>query len=125
MIVQRLTLAPFVPMGDEVVRGERAGRAYLRLLNPPTFRWLMRHQGVADLSKIAELDAYLVVLLRRTDSDCGFLRSCVVPGRRSRVHGEAGWLRGCGGGQRTDLVHQREHVAVLRDLDDATVVDPD
>ena len=35
------------------------GEAYLRLLNPPTFRWLMRHQGIADLSKIttAELDA--------------------------------------------------------------------
>jgi hypothetical protein len=44
------------------------GDAYLRLPNPPTFRWLMRHQGVADLRKIAELDAYLV-LLRRTDSD--------------------------------------------------------
>ena len=55
------------------------GDAYLRLLNPPTFRWQMRHQGIADLSKIAELDAYLV-LLRRTDSDCAFLRSCVVPG---------------------------------------------
>jgi hypothetical protein len=35
------------------------GEAYLRLLNPPTFRRLMRHQGIADLSKIttAELDA--------------------------------------------------------------------
>jgi haloalkane dehalogenase len=51
------------------------GEAYLRLLNPPTFRWLMRHQGVADLSKIttAELDAYLV-LLRRTDNGRAFLK---------------------------------------------------
>jgi haloalkane dehalogenase len=51
------------------------GEAYLRLLNPPTFRWLMRHQGVADLSKItiAELDAYLV-LLRRTDKGRAFLK---------------------------------------------------
>jgi haloalkane dehalogenase len=49
------------------------GEAYLRLLNQPTFRWLMRHQGIADLSKIttAELDAYLV-LLRRTDNGRAF-----------------------------------------------------
>jgi haloalkane dehalogenase len=51
------------------------GEAYLRLLNQPTFRWLMRHQGVADLSKIttAELDASLV-LLRRTDNGHAFLK---------------------------------------------------
>jgi haloalkane dehalogenase len=51
------------------------GEAYLRLLNPPTFRWLIRRQGVADLSKIttAELDAYLV-LLRRTDNGRAFLK---------------------------------------------------
>ena len=51
------------------------GEAYLRLLNPPIFRWLMRRQGVADLSKIttAELDAYLV-LLRRTDKGRAFLK---------------------------------------------------
>ena len=49
------------------------GDAYLRLLNPPTFGWRMRHQGVADLSKIAGLDAYLV-LLRRTDNDRAFLK---------------------------------------------------
>ena len=75
-------------MGDEAVAVKGLGDAYLRLLNPPTFRWQMRHQGVADLSKIAELDAYLV-LLRRTDSDCAFLRSCVFPAR-SRVHGRTG-----------------------------------
>ena len=69
------------------------GDAYLRLLNPPTFRWLMRHQGVADLSKITELDAYLV-LLRRTDSDCGFLRSCVVPGQQQGPWTEQGGYAG-------------------------------
>jgi hypothetical protein len=100
------------------------GDAYLRLPNPPTFRWLMRHQGVADIRKIAELDAYLV-LLRRTDSDPCLLE--MMRGSRPAAGSmdEAEWLRGCGGGQRTDLVHQREHVAILRDLDDATVVDPD
>src|SRR6478672_10834055 len=51
------------------------GEVYLRLLNPPIFRWLMRRQGVADLSKIttAELDAYLV-LLRRSDKGRAFLK---------------------------------------------------
>jgi haloalkane dehalogenase len=51
------------------------GEADPRLLNQPTFRWLMRHQGIADLSKIttAELDAYLV-LLRRTDNGRAFLK---------------------------------------------------
>ena len=50
------------------------GEAYLLLLNQPTFRWLLRHQG-ADLSKIttAEADAYLV-LLRRTDNGRAFLK---------------------------------------------------
>ena len=65
------------------------GDAYLRLPNPPTFRWLMRHQGVADLRKIAELDAYLV-LLRRTDSDLCLLE--IMRGSRqqhSRVHGRS------------------------------------
>ena len=36
----------------------------------------------------------------------------------------AGWLRGRGVWQRTNLVHQCEHIAVLRDLDDPTVLDP-
>ena len=51
------------------------GEAYLLLLNQPTLRWLMRHQGIADLSKIttAELDAYLV-LLRHTDNGRAFLK---------------------------------------------------
>jgi haloalkane dehalogenase len=51
------------------------GEAYLRLLNPATFRWVMRRQGIADLSKIntAELDAYLV-LLRRIDNGSAFLK---------------------------------------------------
>jgi hypothetical protein len=51
------------------------GEAYLRLLNPLIFRWLMRRQAVVDLSKIttAELDSYLV-LLRRTDKGRAFLK---------------------------------------------------
>jgi haloalkane dehalogenase len=62
-----LVMKPFAVMG--------LGEVYLRLLNPPTFRWLMRRQGVADLGKIttAEIDAYLV-LLRRADKGRAFLK---------------------------------------------------
>lgn len=51
------------------------GEAYLLLLNQPTFRWLMRHQGIArpQQDTNAELDAYLV-LLRRTDNGRAFLK---------------------------------------------------
>jgi haloalkane dehalogenase len=53
----------------------RIGEIYLRILNKPLFRWLMRLQGVADLTKItnAELDAYLD-LLRRVDHGRAFLK---------------------------------------------------
>jgi pimeloyl-ACP methyl ester carboxylesterase len=51
------------------------GEIYLRILNKPVFRVLMRLQGVADLTKIsnAELDAYLD-LLRRVDGGRAFLK---------------------------------------------------
>ncbi len=51
------------------------GEIYLRIINKPLFRWLMRLQGVADLTKItnAELDAYLD-LLRRVDGGKAFLK---------------------------------------------------
>jgi hypothetical protein len=51
------------------------GEIYLRIINKPLFRWLMRLQGVADLTKItnAELDAYLD-LLRRVDGGRAFLK---------------------------------------------------
>jgi haloalkane dehalogenase len=51
------------------------GEIYLRILNKPLFRLLMRLQGVADLTKItkAELDAYLD-LLRRVDGGRAFLK---------------------------------------------------
>lgn len=55
------------------VRG--VGPAYLRSLNKPMFRALMRRQGVADTSAVtpAELDAY-VDLLRRQDGGAAFLK---------------------------------------------------
>ena len=55
------------------VRG--VGPAYLRSLNKPMFRALMRLQGVADTSAVsrAELDAY-VDLLKRGDGGAAFLK---------------------------------------------------
>jgi pimeloyl-ACP methyl ester carboxylesterase len=49
--------------------------AYLRMLTPRLFRWLMGRQGVADLTKVsdAELDAYLA-LLRHGDGGRAFLK---------------------------------------------------
>ncbi|EFQ83726.1 hydrolase, alpha/beta domain protein [Aeromicrobium marinum DSM 15272] len=54
------------------VRG--VGKAYLRSLNKPLFRMLMRLQGVADMSAVPrqELDAY-VDLLKRGDGGAAFL----------------------------------------------------
>src|SRR6476661_116655 len=51
------------------------GEAYLRVLNPPVFRWLTRRQGISDPAAVtaAELDAYLV-LLRRGDHGRAFLK---------------------------------------------------
>lgn len=61
-----LVMKPFA------VRG--VGEVYLRMINQPAFRLLMRWQGVADPSKItnAELDAYLM-LLRAQDHGRAFL----------------------------------------------------
>ena len=61
------TMQPFA------VRG--VGPAYLRSLNKPMFRALMRLQGVADTSAVtrAELDAY-VDLLKRGDGGAAFLK---------------------------------------------------
>jgi pimeloyl-ACP methyl ester carboxylesterase len=69
------------PVGFELAAAHPARVASLTVLNAPvevdTFHrpWVMRHQGIADLSKIttAELDAYLV-LLRRTDKGRAFLK---------------------------------------------------
>ena len=62
-----LVMKPFAVKG--------LGELYLRVINPPAFRWLMRWQGIADPSKVtkAELDAYLV-LLRRVDAGRAFLK---------------------------------------------------
>jgi len=51
------------------------GEIYLRSLSKPTFRLLMRLQGVRDMSAVssAELDAY-VDLLKRDDGGRAFLR---------------------------------------------------
>jgi haloalkane dehalogenase len=51
------------------------GEVYLRILNKPLFRQLMRWQGIANQSKItnAELDAHLE-LLRRVDGGRAFLK---------------------------------------------------
>jgi pimeloyl-ACP methyl ester carboxylesterase len=51
------------------------GPAYLRSLNKPVFRALMRRQGIADTSAVtpAALDAY-VDLLRRGDGGAAFLK---------------------------------------------------
>jgi pimeloyl-ACP methyl ester carboxylesterase len=51
------------------------GEAYLRILNKPLFRWLMRRQGIADQAKIsnAEMDAHLD-LLRRGDGGRALLK---------------------------------------------------
>ena len=51
------------------------GEVYLRILNRPLFRWLMRRQAVQDRSQVtsAELDAYLK-LLRRGDGGRAFLQ---------------------------------------------------
>jgi haloalkane dehalogenase len=51
------------------------GPAYLKTMNKPVFRLLMRQQGVADHSAVsrAELDAYLD-LLRRGDGGAAFLK---------------------------------------------------
>jgi haloalkane dehalogenase len=51
------------------------GEIYLKLLTKPTFRMLMRLQGIEDMSATsrAELDAY-VDLLRRGDGGTAFLR---------------------------------------------------
>jgi len=51
------------------------GSAYLRSLNKPLFRALMRMQGVAHTSAVpaAELDAY-VDLLKRSDGGAAFLK---------------------------------------------------
>lgn len=51
------------------------GKAYLRSLNKPLFRILMRLQGVQDMSATtnADLDAY-VDLLRRGDGGAAFLK---------------------------------------------------
>ena len=62
-----LVMKPFAVKG--------LGELYLRVINPPAFRWLMHWQGIADPSKVtkAELDAYLV-LLRRVDGGRAFLK---------------------------------------------------
>ncbi len=51
------------------------GFAYLKTMNKPVFRALMRQQGIADQSAVsrAELDAYLN-LLRRGDGGAAFLK---------------------------------------------------
>jgi len=51
------------------------GPAYLKTLTKPTFRALMRLQGIADTSAVpsAELDAY-VDLLKRDDGGAAFLK---------------------------------------------------
>jgi pimeloyl-ACP methyl ester carboxylesterase len=51
------------------------GEVYLRMLNRPLFRWLMRWQAVADQSQVksAEIDAYLE-LLRGDDGGRAFLQ---------------------------------------------------
>ncbi|HWH43215.1 MAG TPA: alpha/beta fold hydrolase [Thermoleophilaceae bacterium] len=51
------------------------GEVYLATLTKPTFRMLMRMQGVGDISKVSkdELDAY-VDLLKRGDGGRAFLR---------------------------------------------------
>ena len=51
------------------------GSAYLKTLTKPTFRALMRLQGIADTSAVskAELDAY-VDLLKRGDGGAAFLK---------------------------------------------------
>ncbi len=51
------------------------GELYLRMLNKPAFRLLMRTQGILDWSRIvpAEIDAY-VDLLKRGDGGAAFLK---------------------------------------------------
>ncbi len=61
------------PMEPFAHRG--LGRLWLRSLNKPVFRALMRLQGIADLGSVPaeEMDAYLA-LLRRQDGGAAFLQ---------------------------------------------------
>jgi haloalkane dehalogenase len=63
------------PWVMEPLAHRRIGGVYLRILNKPLFRWLMRWRGIADQSKItnAELDAHLE-LLRRVDGGRALLK---------------------------------------------------
>lgn len=63
------------PWSMEPFARRGVGEIYLRTLTKPTFRMLMRLQGIEDMGAVsrAELDAY-VDLLRREDGGAAFLR---------------------------------------------------
>jgi haloalkane dehalogenase len=64
------------PWSMRPFRRRAIGEAWLAALNRPTFRALMRLQGIDDPSKVsaAELNAYLA-LMRGSDGGKGFLRT--------------------------------------------------
>ncbi|HEX6586256.1 MAG TPA: alpha/beta fold hydrolase [Solirubrobacterales bacterium] len=61
------------PMHPFSIRG--LGELWLAGMRPPTFRWIFRHEGLADRSAMsnAEIDAY-TALLKREDGGRAFLR---------------------------------------------------
>jgi len=63
------------PWTMEPFRHRGIGEAWMRSLNPPAFRFLMRLQGIGDPAAVsrAELDAYLT-LIKGSDQGRAFLR---------------------------------------------------
>jgi hypothetical protein len=100
------------------------GDAYLRLPNPPTFRWLMRHQGVGDLRRSPSSTPTWSCSDAPT-ATCAFLRSCVVPGQQQGPWTKQGGYAGVAVGSAPIWFISVNTSQILRDLDDATVVDPD
>jgi len=77
------------PWTMEPFRHRGIGEAWMRSLNPPAFRFLMRLQGIGDPAAVsrAELDAYLT-LIKGSDRGRAFLRvmrsSERTPGKQAR-----------------------------------------